>query len=92
MAQHGNGYTHLARRALAEYLDTTGSQGLQAEHKIFAEDYLQKKIPDKQRLFAGDEVSFDQGQIQEAIDTALQLTDAQVDNLSQYVPLVPSLN
>ena len=75
-----------------EYLDTTGNQGLKIEHKIFAEDYLQKKIPDKQRLFVGDEVSFDQGQIQEAVDTALQLTDAQVDNLSQYVPLVPSLN
>lgn len=92
VAQSGNGYTHLARRALAEYLDTTGNQGLKIEHKIFAEDYLQKKITDRQSLHSGDEVNFAQDQIQESIDAALQLTDAQVNNLSQYVPLVPSLN
>jgi len=91
-AQSGNGYTHLARKALAEYLDTTGDQGLKAEHKIFIEDYLQKKISDRNGLHTGDEVSFSQDQIQEAIDVAQDLTDAQVQNLSQYVPLVPSLN
>ena len=88
----GNGYTQLARRALAEYLKTHNVPELRAEHKIFIEDFLQKKVPDKHRLFAGDEVSFSTTQIQEAIDAALQLTDSQIQNLSKYVPLVPSLN
>jgi hypothetical protein len=90
--QSGNGYTHLARKALAEYLDTTGDQGLKAEHKIFMEDYLQKKITDRHSLHSGDEISFSESQIQEAVDAAQDLTDAQVQNLSVYVPLVPSLN
>ena len=91
-AARGDGYTHLARRALAEYLDKTGSQELQVEHKIYIEDYLQKNISEKQPLNPGDSASFSQGDIQVAIDAALALTDNQVKNLSQYVPLVPSLN
>lgn len=91
-AGRGDGYTHLARRALVEYLSQTGSQELQAEHKIYVEDYLQKNVQDKQLLHPGDEVSFSQGDIQDAIDAALALTENQVENLSQYVQMVPSLN
>ncbi|MDP2933228.1 MAG: hypothetical protein Q8N81_03790 [bacterium] len=90
-AQPGEGYTHLARRALAQYLKTTGAQDLQAEHKIFIEDYLQKKIENKPGVKVGAEVGFSQDQIQQAIDQALALGAAQLDNLHKYVQLVPSL-
>jgi len=91
VVQAGEGYTHTARRALAEYLRTNANSGIQAEHKIYIEDYLQKKIAEKHKLFAGSEVSFSTGQIAEAVTAALDLTDSQVQNLSQYVPLVRGL-
>jgi len=90
-AKKGEGYTHLARRALAQYIKTTGAQDLQAEHKIFIEDYLQKKIENKSGVKVGAEVGFSQNQIQQAIDQALALGAAQLNNLHQYVQLVPSL-
>lgn len=91
VAEKGNGYTHLARKALAEYLKTNDPQGLQAEHKIFIEDYLQKKISNKKSIHVGDEVNFSQSDIQDAVTTALQLTDRQIQNLHQYTTRVANL-
>ena len=92
VVQRGEGYTHTARRALAEYLRANPNEQITAEHKIYVEDYLQKRIAEKERLFSGNEVGYSEGEIQAAVDAALDLTEPQIDNLSKYVPLVPSLN
>jgi hypothetical protein len=87
----GNGYTHLARRALAEYLKSLPEQNLKPEQKIYIEDYLQKQITDKKPLYAGNQTSFSENQIQKAIDLSQGLSQKQIQNLSQYVPLIKSL-
>ena len=43
-AERGNGSTHLARRALAHYLEKNPDSSLSAEHKIYIEDYLRKNV------------------------------------------------
>ncbi len=92
-AVKGNGLTHLARYALKEYLKEKPELAgqLKAEHKIYIEDYLQKHTAHSKILKVGDEISFSNELIKEAIDQAQKLTDSQIKNLGQYVPLVPSL-
>jgi len=89
VVQPGEGYTHQARKALAEYLKSKSSVSLNAEQKIFAEDYLQKNLSEKHRLYSGDEVSFSQESVEASIDAALGLTSSQIQNLSKYVSSVP---
>lgn len=92
-AAKGNGATHLARHALKEYLQNKKElqDNLKAEHKIYIEDYLQKHTTHPKVLKIGDEISFSDGLINEAVEKAQKLTDKQIQNLSKYVPLVPSL-
>jgi hypothetical protein len=92
-AAKGDGATHLARQSLKEFLkekpDLAGK--LKAEHKIYIEDYLQKHTTHANVLKIGDKITFSQDLMNEAIDHAQKLTDNQVNNLHQYVLLVPSL-
>lgn len=91
-AEAGEGITHLARKALKNYLREKGSNlNLTAEHKIYIEDYLQNKIGDFP-LQRGQKLSFSEELIKEAIDSALQLTPQQLANLSQYAQMVPEIN
>ena len=89
----GDGVTHLARQALREYLkdknDLAGQ--LKAEHKIYIEDYLQKHVTHPDVLKVGNQITFSQDLINDAISHAQSLSDKQINNLSKYVPLVPSL-
>ena len=89
-AQQGEGITHLARRALKEYLQETG-QGVELtkEHKVYIEDYIQKKTGDRW-LNLGEKISFSEDLIKEAIDSSLHLTDQQLDNLKQYSSQITS--
>lgn len=89
-AQTGEGVTHLARRALKNYLGEK-NLSLSAEHKIYIEDYLQNQIG-SEGLIPGEEITFSRGLIEEAISQAQLLTDTQLNNLEQYSHLVPSLN
>lgn len=91
-ARPGEGITHLARRALKEYLVEKG-QGLNLtpEHKIYIEDYLQNKTGDFW-LKVGQKLTFSEELIKEAIEHAQQLTPEQLQNLTQYSQLVPELN
>ncbi len=85
-AAKGNGITHLARRALKDYLEDN-PQELTNEHKIYIEDYLKDRagpLP----LDPGDELAFDENLIQEAIDASLALSDGQLKNLEKYSALV----
>lgn len=93
-AAKGNGATHLARQALKEYLKNKPelAQKLGAEQRIYIEDYLRKHITGQPKtLNIGDQIAFSNNTIQDAVNMALSLTDSQIKNLSQYVPLVPSL-
>lgn len=89
-AEPGEGITHLARKALREYLKEKGSPNLTPEHKIYIEDYLQKKTGD-QGLAVGEKKSFSEDLIKEGINKAQQLTPEQLENLQQYSALVSSL-
>jgi hypothetical protein len=87
-AQKGDGMTHLARRALKDYISRTGvGQDLTPEHKIYIEDYLVKKTGAR-NLLVGEKVSFSSELIQEAIQKAKELNSNQLENLKQYSALV----
>lgn len=90
-AQAGEGITHLARRALKEYLEDKG-EGLNLipEHKIYIEDYIQNKTGDR-LLMLGEKITISEDLIVEAIKSSQQLTSQQLENLEQYSALVPSL-
>jgi len=90
IAELGEGITHLARKALKSYLvEKETDLELTAEHKIYIEDYLQKKTGDRW-LNLGEKVTFSEELIAEAINMAQQLTPEQLENLQQYSALVPS--
>ena len=92
VAEPGEGITHLARKALKEYLQEKGEGlNLTPEHKIYIEDYLQKKTGDYW-LEVGQKLTFSEELIKEAIEKAQTLTEEQLQNLSQYAKLVPELN
>jgi predicted transcriptional regulator len=91
VAEPGEGITHLARKALKEYLKEKGGPNLTPEHKIFIEDYLQKKTGDYW-LQVGQKLTFSEELIKEAIEKAQTLTQEQLQNLTQYAQLVPELN
>lgn len=90
-AEKGDGVTHLARKALAKYLEEKGGENeLTKEHKIYIEDYLKDKVGSKP-LNVGDKLSFSEDLITQAIDSALGLSAGQLKNLEQFSKLVPSL-
>jgi len=87
-AVKGDGVTHLARRALKDYLKDN-PQELTNEHKIYIEDYLKDEIGSRP-LKVDDEIAFSEDLIKEAIDASLQLTPEQLKNLEKYSALVVS--
>lgn len=91
-AQTGEGITHLARQTLKEYLlaNPEKAQNLSKEHKIFIEDYLKDSIGSRP-LEIGEEISFNENKISEAIEASLNLSQSQLKNLEQYSRLVTSL-
>jgi predicted negative regulator of RcsB-dependent stress response len=84
MAQKGDGTTHLARRALAHYLEKNADSSLTAEHKIYIEDYLRKNVSPKGHIMVGTSVEFSKDLIKQAIDASKNLNDAQLRNLQKY--------
>ncbi|MDX1608228.1 MAG: hypothetical protein R3251_03395 [Candidatus Spechtbacterales bacterium] len=81
-AQNGEGVTHLARKAVAQFATATGTE-LSAEQKLYAEDYL-KDIKGSFLLEAGDEVTFTAAEVEEAVNEALALEAWEIENLSQF--------
>lgn len=84
VAQGGEGTTHLARRALAHYLEKNADSSLTAEHKIYIEDYLRKNVSPKGHIMIGTSVEFSKDLIKQAIDASKNLNDAQLKNLQKY--------
>jgi hypothetical protein len=87
VAEPGDGVTHLARKALKKYMELNEDIDLLPEQKIYIEDYL-KDIIGSEPLEIGDTIKFGKQDITDAINKAMSLTDAQIENLSKYVPLV----
>lgn len=92
VAQWGEGITHLARRALKKYLqDKSQEFEITPEHKIYIEDYIAKKMG-RRWLKLGETLEFSEDLIKEGIGHAFDLTPEQLENLTQYSQLVPSLS
>jgi len=82
----GDGVTHLARRAIKDYLKDNPHE-LTNEHKVYVEDYIKDNIGSRP-LEVGEEVSFSEDSIKEAINASLQLTPEQLKILEKYSALV----
>lgn len=83
-AQAGEGMTHLARRAAANWLtENTASYEVTKEHRIYIEDYVQKKMGSP-RLEVGEQQMVSLALIQEAVQAAGNLSEKQLQNLTQY--------
>jgi len=94
-AEKGEGLTHLARRTLKIYLQEKTQAfelvpELTPEHKIYIEDYIAKQKGGGW-LKLGEKVEISEDLIQEAIEKAENLSPEQLQNLTQYSQLVPSL-
>jgi len=91
-AQWGEGTTHLARRALRNYLSEKPQNfEVTPEHKIYIEDYIAKKLGGGW-LTLGEKIEISGKLLQEAIDASSSLTPEQLQNLTQFSQLVPSLS
>ncbi|OGI35560.1 MAG: hypothetical protein A2259_00340 [Candidatus Moranbacteria bacterium RIFOXYA2_FULL_43_15] len=90
-AVQGDGTTKMARRAAANYLEKNPDSGLTAEHKIYVEDYMRKRVQSG-NVKVGTSVEFSKSLIQEAIAKSKTLNDSQLKNLHQYAARVPSLS
>lgn len=88
-AESGDGITKLARKAMNEYLEEHGQNAslLTQAHKTYIEDYMQNATGNGW-LQVGESISFSKTLIEKAIDSALQLTDAQLNNISSLLTLV----
>lgn len=83
-AAKGDGTTHLARRALANYLEKSPDSSLTGEHKVYIEDYLRKQLSNRDVLAVGQSAEFSKDMIRQAIDHSKQLNAKQLQNLKKY--------
>ena len=89
-AAPGNGITHLARHALAEYLKQHPdlAKKLTKEHRVYIEDYLKDQIVkarhNQKVLSIGEKVSFSNNLIQQGIQQSQGLTQQQLDRLKTF--------
>lgn len=86
-AGSGDGLTHMARRALAEYNTANSVDYLNAAQKVYIEDHLQKMITQR-RVHPGTAVSFANGDIATAIQRAQDLSETELANLARYAQRV----
>ncbi|NTW30431.1 MAG: hypothetical protein HGA33_04075 [Candidatus Moranbacteria bacterium] len=82
-AKPGEGLTHLARRAFAEYAKEKNI-GLSPEQKVYIEDYLQKKLGHAGPLRSGEKLEFTKEMMDEAIGKAKGLSVTEQENLRHY--------
>ncbi len=88
-AQAGDGVTHLARKAVAEYSKDKNIT-LSKEQKLYAETVLKDKNY-KHHLNLGQEVEFDVNSLSDIIQKAQNLSEKEIKAWSKYTHLVPSL-
>ncbi len=85
IAVFGNGITHLARRALEEYIQETGDgANLSKEKKIYIEDYMQNRTG-SDKINIGHQETFSESLIKEAIFNANNLSEKSLENIKKYI-------
>jgi hypothetical protein len=82
-ANKGEGVTHLARKALEQYMKENADDNITNLHKIYIEDYLQNKTGNE-GIEIGHKEFFSKSLIQEAITSSKKLSDKSLDNLKKY--------
>lgn len=90
-ADRGDGTTHLARRALSNYLEKNPDSSLSREHKVYIEDYLRKNAGYEGSVKIGTSIEFSKALIDQAISKSKTLNDRQLENLKKYSMRAPSL-
>lgn len=87
VAARGEGITHLARRAMLRYVEANApGYELTAEHKVWIEDALKDQL--KKPLGVGENLTVEKKLIQDAVERAKSLTDAQRKHLQRFSRLV----
>ena len=84
VAKKGDGVTHLARRAIAKYLKEKNLTTITNEQKVFAEDFLVKKLENKYgkvRMAPESVIEFDGASIDDAVSLSLKVDGK---NLTKY--------
>lgn len=89
-AEAGDGKTHLARRALTHAIGNNPDWNLSAEQKVYVEDYLQKHVGGSQALTPGSKVEFSKEMMNQAIENARGLNEAQLARIKPYAQKVSS--
>jgi hypothetical protein len=85
----GDGVTHLARNAVAEYIKDKDIS-LSKEQKLYAETVLKNQYYQKS-LNTGQDISFNLDHLSDTVQKAQNLTEGQIHTWSQYTASVPSL-
>lgn len=83
-AEQGNGTTHLARRALAHYLEKNTDSTLTPEQKVYIEDYLRKNIVHSGTVTTKTSIEFSKTLISQGIEKSKTLNERQLQNLKKY--------
>lgn len=84
-ASKGDGITHLARKALEEYIqETANGSDLTKEQKIYAEDYIQNRTGNE-KINTGHQETFSENLIKDAISNANNLSEKSLENLTKYI-------
>jgi negative regulator of sigma E activity len=91
-AERGNGTTHLARRALAHYLEKNQDSSLSAEHKVYIEDYLRKNVSFQGTVTTKTSIEFSKDLIKQGIEKSKTLNERQLQNLKKYSSRVSAYN
>lgn len=89
-AEEGEGLTHLARKATTSYMEDEGVH-LTDEQRVYVEDYVQKELQKEKGtdfVDLGEDVEISSDLIEEGAEYSSNLTDEQLNNLSQYASLV----
>lgn len=89
-AETGDGMTHLARRALTHALENNADWNLSAEQKVYVEDYLQKHAGGNAALNPGSKVEFSKEMMNQAVQNAKALNEAQLARITPYAQKVSS--
>lgn len=88
-AGKGDGVTHLARKAIAEY-SSMNNITLSKEQKLYAETVLKNSYY-QHHLTVGQDISFSVDTLSETVQNAQNLTEGQIKAWSKYAAAVPNL-
>jgi hypothetical protein len=87
----GDSKTTLSRKALKNYLEKNNDSSLTAEHKIYIEDYLRRRLGGSAAVKVGQQETFSKNMIKDAIEKSKTLNESQLNNLKKYSARVSTI-